>query len=115
MSAEQRCHSDVLIHNGTHYTVLETIEEIDLNHKWVTLTSWTGSGLMPPTRIRMQVNHISSVRALSEEDWIFTKQATDLHYARQIRELEKSDAERLIEQQTRLVDALEGRSRDDDE
>lgn len=103
---EQRCHTRIGTRSGIYYVVQETIDEVRAQVErgdWVELVSMTGQALMPPERLILRSEHIGSMQEISLEGWLWQKRADELHYARQMQELEHNPQERLAEAQERIA------------
>jgi hypothetical protein len=118
---EQRCNARVGTTTRVFYTVLETVSEIleqveNLDHegpRWVLLTSKTGSSMFEPERLVILSEHIATVQEISEVGWLWQKQADDLHYARQLQDLEANSGDRVAAVQEQLLSVVKGMQGDE--
>jgi hypothetical protein len=100
---EKRCNARLVLRSGAAYMVFESLEELrSQDGEWISALSWTGADLMPPERLCVLRSDVTTLQELSEPDWVWAKHATELHYARQLQELETSQTSQF----KRLVDVL---------
>jgi hypothetical protein len=115
---EQRCNTRIGTRSGTYYVVQETIDEVRAQAEageWLDLISMTGQALMPPERLILRAEHIGSLQEISPEGWLWQKRSDELHYARQMQELDSNPTERLAAAQERIAAALSDAHEDGDE
>jgi alpha-D-ribose 1-methylphosphonate 5-triphosphate synthase subunit PhnG len=104
---------------GTDYMVTESLDEVKErlaappqvdplrapgnSLEFVRFTSVTGQTLFPAEEIHIRRDQVEAFQRISDESWIWSTRATELHYARL---LEATPQEQMAEAQQRLVEAL---------
>jgi hypothetical protein len=104
---DQRAEVRIHCKNGTDYNVTEPFGVIeDLLHtpgQWLDVTCIHAQRLFGTERARIRRDEILSIQEWSAAGWSWTCQMNELHYARQMAEMEHSPQQQIAEAQRAMV------------
>ena len=109
---EERGRVRIRSKSGTDYTVTEPFDDVVAMlesaepGEWLVLTSIHGQRLFGTERTWLRADEIQSVQEESEAAWAWSCQWAELHYARQMADLENSSAQQIADAQVKIADRL---------